>query len=602
MFQNFENQSDGASGAARLKMLRTELAARGLDGFLVPRADAHQGENVAACDERLRWICGFTGSAGLVIVLKDRAALFVDGRYTLQAADQADTESFEIVAIHKTRPEAWLRDAAPEGARIGYDPWLHGKAEIDRIRTALGNTKAELVALEGNPLDACWTDRPPPPAGAVRIHPVDTAGEAAADKRARLATSLKAEGVATAVLSKPDSIAWLLNIRGSDIARSPVALGFAILRDDGLVRLFMDPDKIDGAVHAHLGNGVEVQTPDRLAAEVSQLEGPVLLDTSSCPLWFAERLEAAGTAIHWGDDPCLLPKARKNLSELAGMHAAHLRDGAAMARFLSGLDAALAAGEPLSEIDVAQRLEAERSADRLLQDISFDTISGAGPNGAIVHYRVTTETNRSITPGDILLIDSGGQYLDGTTDVTRTLATGPTSPEQRRHFTLVLKGMIAVSRLRWPAGLKGREIDPFARAALWQAGLDFDHGTGHGVGAYLNVHEGPQNLSRRGDRALEPGMILSNEPGCYVEGAYGIRIENLLIVTEPSVPEGGNRPMLGFETLTWAPIDRRLIEPELLEPSERGWLDAYHAGVLSRIGPALETPVREWLAAACAPL
>ena len=602
MFQSFDTVGGAEGTGARLDAVRGALAEAGVGGLLVPRADAHQGETVAPHDERLAWLTGFTGSAGIAIILPDRAGLFVDGRYLVQARLQVDAGLFEIVPVHVTPPAEWLPGALSGGERIGYDPWLHGRAEIDKIRVAAEAKGAALVALPRNPLDAVWTDQPPPPAGAVRVHPVSIAGEDAAAKRARIGAEVAAQGCKAAVLSMPDSLCWLLNVRGSDLARSPVAQGFGVLHDDGRVDLCMDPDKLGGDVRAHLGNEVAVHPPEALPELVGGLGGPVLLDETSCPLWFAERLEAAGTRLVWGRDPCLLPKARKNAAELGGMRAAHGRDGAVMARFLHWLDTAAAAGETLTEIDIAARLEAMRAATGKLHDLSFDTIAGIGPNAALPHYRVNRGSNRTLRPGDLVLVDSGGQYEDGTTDITRTVATGPVTDEQRRLFTLVLKGMIAISRIRWPAGMRGRDLDPMARSSLWRAGFDYDHGTGHGVGACLNVHEGPASLSRRGEAVLEPGMILSNEPGYYREGAWGIRSENLLGVSEPSVPEGGDRPMLGWETLTWCPIDRRLIAPELLDADERGWLDGYHADVLARIGPQVEGDVRRWLDTACGAL
>ena len=602
MFQNFEPGGGSAESATRVAALRRALGEAGVTGFLVPRADAHQGETVAPHDERLAWLTGFTGSAGIAVVLADRAALFVDGRYSVQARRQADTDVFEIVPLHATPPQDWLEGVLTGGERIGYDPWLHGRAEIEKIRAVASKKGAEVVSLPANPLDAVWTDQPPPAAGAVRVHPVALAGEEASAKRARIGAEIGKAGAKAAVLSLPESLCWLLNIRGSDLARSPVAQGFGIVRADGRVDLAMEPDKIGGEVRAHLGNEVAVHGLDALPGLVAALEGPVLLDENTAPLWFAEKLEAAGTAVVWGRDPVVLPKAHKNAAELEGMRAAHLRDGAVMARFLHWFDTAVAAGERLTEIGIATKLEEMRAATGRLLDISFDTIAGAGPNAALPHYRVNRASNRVLEPGELMLVDSGAQYDDGTTDITRTMATGPASDEQCRHFTLVLKGMIAISRIRWPAGIRGRDLDPLARAALWRAGFDYDHGTGHGVGACLNVHEGPASLSRRGEAVLEPGMILSNEPGYYREGSHGIRIENLLIVTEPSVPKGGERPMLGFETLTWCAIDRRLIEPALLDPDERAWLDAYHAEVLERIGPLVEGDVRDWLRAACAAL
>jgi Xaa-Pro aminopeptidase len=608
MFQSFETHSNPAAVASRIAALRGEFAAQGITGFLVPRADAHQGEIVAPRDERLAWLTGFTGSAGMAVVLADRAALFVDGRYTVQAGQQTDAGVFEVVATHETSAARWLEQALAGGERLGYDPWLHGKTEIDRLTAAAQARRAMLVPVGRNPVDTAWADQPPPPMGAVHVHPEEIAGERTADRRRRIGAAVGEAGADAAVLTQPDSLAWLLNIRGSDLPRSPVALGFAVLRADGTVALYMEPDKIGRAVAAHLGNEVSVAPPRALEAGLAELAGlTVLADRATCPLWIASRLEAAGARLEWGDDPCLKPKALKNAAELAGMRAAQRRDGVAMGRFLHWLDAAVARGEPLTEIGVVKALEGFRAGTGVLKDISFDTICGSGPNGAIVHYRVNRESDRALREGELLLVDSGGQYQDGTTDITRTVAVGTADPAAIRPFTLVLKGMIAISRARWPAGLTGRDLDPLARAALWRAGLDYDHGTGHGVGAYLNVHEGPQRLSRRGgDVALEPGMILSNEPGYYVAGRFGIRTENLLAVTAPEVPEGGDRPMLGFETLTLAPIDRRLIDGDLLGPEDTAWLDAYHARVLAKIGAGLD-PARDgetlaWLARNCAPL
>ncbi|HUF87238.1 MAG TPA: aminopeptidase P family protein [Thermohalobaculum sp.] len=608
MFQTFEVRSDGAVAPGRLAALRARLAARGVDGFLVPRADAHQNEMVAPHDERLAWLTGFSGSAGLAVVLAGRAALFVDGRYTLQAGRQVDGALFEVVPVHETPAAEWLGEHLARGATVGYDPWLHGKTEIDRLAAAATRRGARLVPLEPSPIDEIWRDRPAKPMGAVRIHPERLAGEDTAARRRRIGAAIARDGAEAAVLTRLDSIAWLLNIRGSDLPHSPVALGFAVLRGDGAAELYMEPDRFDGEVRAHLGNEVSIVAPERLGEGLAGLAGKaVLLDREACPLWIAGRLERAGAALRWGEDPCLHPKARKNAAELAGTRAAHRRDGAAMVRFLHWLETATAAGERLSEIDVVRRLEAFRAGTGALTDIAFDTICGAGPNGAIVHYRVTRETDRGLGPGELVLVDSGGQYLDGTTDVTRTVPVGAADPAARRPFTLVLKGMIAISRARWPQGTAGRDLDPLARAALWRAGLDYDHGTGHGVGVYLNVHEGPQRLSRRGGEvALEPGMIVSNEPGYYREGQFGIRIENLLAVTEPGVPEGGERPMLGFETLTLVPIERRLIDSALLGPYDAAWLDAYHARVLAEIGAVLDRDadrdVLAWLRRACAPL
>ena len=608
MFQTFEHHADSSASAARLTALRECIRGQGVDGFLVPRADAHQGETVPAHDQRLAFLTGFTGSAGLAIVLADRAALFVDGRYTLQAAEQIDTGLFEIVPSHEVTAARWLKDALGAGMTLAYDPWLHGKTEIDRLAKAAAKRQARMAPLARNPIDAIWPGQPPKPRGAVRIQPEIFAGESAARRRQRIGAALAENGADAAVLTQPDSLAWLLNIRGDDLPRTPVALGFAILRADGSVALYLEPGRIDGEVAAHLGDQVRVSPPDRLGPGLDGLAGKsVRVDRATCPLWVTARLEAAAARLDWGEDPCLLPKALKNNAELAGTRAAHRRDGAAMARFLHWLETAIEQAEPLTEIDVVTALEGFRAATGKLMDIAFDTICGTGPNGAIVHYRVSRKSNRTLARGDLLLVDSGGQYLDGTTDITRTVPVGPVDETARRPFTLVLKGMIAISRARWPKGVAGRDLDPLARAALWRAGMDYDHGTGHGVGVYLGVHEGPQRLSRRGGGVeLKPGMILSNEPGYYVTGRFGIRIENLVVVTAPEVPAGGDRPMLGFETLTLAPIDRRLTDPDLLDPEEIAWLDTYHTRVLEEIGAELEPQrdrrVIEWLARACAPL
>ncbi len=604
MFQSFEPPIGGAAGADRVRALRARLAYAGLDGMLVPRADAHQGEQVPPSEERLAWLTGFTGSAGLAIVLPKRAALLVDGRYTLQADGQADTSVFEIVPTHETRAADWLRAALGEGQVVGYDPWLHGKAEIDRLETAAEGAGARLAALKLNPIDAIWAERPAPPMGAARAHPEALAGESAAGKCARLAETLAQEHEDAAVLTLPDSIAWLLNIRGADLAHVPVALGFAILHANGRVGLYMPPEKLDGELRTALGNAVSVEPPERFGEGLAALAGRrVRLDEQSCPLWVRDRLASAGATVVWGADPCLLPKARKSEAELAGIRAAHLRDGAALVRFLAWLDGEAVRGATPSEIEIVERLEAFRAADGRLRDISFDTICGSGPNGAIVHYRVNRETDRKLSPGELLLIDSGGQYEDGTTDVTRTVAFGAAPEEARRPYTLVLKGHLAISAAHWPEGLTGRDLDPLARQFLWAAGHDYDHGTGHGVGAYLNVHEGPAGISRRsGTVPLEAGMVLSNEPGYYRAGAFGIRIENLLAVLPATVPQGGDRAMHSFETLTLCPYDRRLIDTALLIPAEIAWVDAYHARLGEALSPALDRAEADWLAAATRPL
>jgi Xaa-Pro aminopeptidase len=602
MFQSFDPPDHRAHGPERLARLRAALRAAAVDGLLVPRADAHQGENVAPGDERLAWLTGFTGSAGLCAALGDRAAVFVDGRYGLQARAQVDASAFEIVSTVETAPEAWLAEALPKGAVLGLDPWLHTASQVEKIEAAARKAGARLRLLDANPVDAIWNDRPPPPTGRIAPHPEALAGESAASKRARIGAAIAAEGAEAAVLTLPDSVAWLLNIRGADVPRTPAPLAFALLGADGRVSLFASADKIDAETRAHLGPEVTVAAPEGFGAALEALAGrAVMVDRDSAPAQVGLRLEAAGARVVARRDPCILPKATKTEAELDGARAAHRRDGAAMARFLRWLAEAAPSGA-LTEIAVVQRLEAFRRETGALRDISFDTICGAGPNGAIVHYRVTRASDRAVRPGELLLVDSGGQYPDGTTDVTRSLAVGSPEPEARRLFTLVLKGMIAVTLARFPARTAGRELDPLARAALWRAGYDYDHGTGHGVGSYLGVHEGPQSVSKRGAEPLQPGMIVSNEPGCYLEGRFGIRIENLVIVTPPAPVEGGPRPMMGFETLTLVPIDRALIDPALLDPAERAWLDAYHARVLGEIGPLVDAETAAWLARACAPL
>ena len=600
-FQSFTTASRPHDGPPRLARLRTALAETGITGFVVPRSDAHQGEYVAACDARLAWLTGFTGSAGFAIVLPDVAGVFVDGRYRVQVRAEVDTAAFTPVNWPEVKPGDWLRDHLPGGGVIGFDPWLHTAEEIARLESALEGSGIRLTPID-NPIDAIWADRPAPPQGAVRVHPLDLAGVSAAQKLADLAGALRADGHRAVVLTLPDSICWLLNIRGSDIAHNPVVHAFAIVGDDARVTLFIDPAKLNVEVRQHLGS-VTLARPEAFLPALAALSGPVRIDRTTAPLAVHRALAKAGIVTQWGGDPCLLPKARKNDAELAGSRAAHLRDASAMIEFLAWFDRKAPKGK-LTEIDLVRHLESCRLATGQLRDISFETIAGAGPNGAIVHYRVSEDSNRPITPGDIVLIDSGGQYADGTTDITRTLATGPVPPEARAAATRVLQGMIAISLTRWPVGLAGSHLDALARAPLWRAGQDYDHGTGHGVGAYLSVHEGPQRLSRLSDVALEPGMILSNEPGYYREGAFGIRIENLVVVAKaPPLPGGDDgRAMLCFDTLTHVPIDRRLIDVDLLSRDEIAWIDAYHARVLALIGDTVSDAACKWLHDACAPL
>ena len=496
----------------------------------------------------------------------------------------------------------WLPEAAGDGAVVGFDPWLHAEAPIAALRGKLAAAGLTLRPTDTNLIDDVWEDRPPPPAAAIRPHSDDYAGESAISKRARIGRDIEKAGAEAAVLTLPDSIAWLFNIRGADIPRNPVPLTFAILRADGRATLFARPGQVDDALRDHLGP--DVATLERSAFEeaLRQFSGArVLLDRNSSPLAVATILEEAGAEVVWGQDPCVMPKAIKNEVEQQGARDAHLRDGAVMCRFLAWLDREAPSGE-LTEISIAKRLEEERRATNALMDISFDTISGAGPDAALCHYRVTRDTDRGLNVGELMLVDSGGQYLDGTTDITRTITVGEPPEGAARAFTLVLKGMIQVSLARFPDGTTGRDLDTMARMALWRAGMDFDHGTGHGIGSYLCVHEGPQSLSRRGHVALRPGMMCSNEPGYYREGAFGIRIENLVIVTEPERPEGGDRAMMALETVTLCPIDRRLIVAEMLTAEERDWLNAYHARVRAEIWPQLDEVDGAWLEEACAPV
>ncbi len=593
MFQTFEDSADPSQGPARLAALRAELHDMHLSGFLVPRADAHQGEYVAACDARLQWLTGFTGSAGFCVVLPEVAGIFIDGRYRTQVKAQVDLGVFTPVPWPEVKPGPWIRGQL-EGGEVGYDPWLHTAQEIAELETALEGSGVTLRPV-GNIIDRLWRDRPGPPTGRVFVHPDGLAGAAHADKRARLAAELREKGEAAAVVTLPDSLCWLLNIRGADVPRNPVVQGFAILHADATVDLFVAPEKLDDAVRAHLGPEVRLHPPGAFPDGLRGLAGRVRVDRATAPVVVAENV--AGKV--WGDDPCRLPKACKTAAEIAGARAAHLRDGAAMVEFLCWLDAQ----QGLTEIAVVRALEGFRRATNALHDISFDTICGAGAHAAIMHYRVTEATDAPVTPG-LLLVDSGGQYVDGTTDITRTVAVGEVGAEERTCFTRVLQGMIAISRARFPKGVAGCHIDALARAPLWMAGQDFDHGTGHGVGAFLSVHEGPQRISRLSDVPLQPGMILSNEPGYYREGAFGIRIENLVVVEEaPALPGGdAHRAQLGFETLTLCPIDRRLVVAAMLSPGERDWLNAYHARVLAEVGPRVPEAARDWLTAACAPI
>ena len=590
--------------AARVSALRAELARRGVHGFLIPRADEHQGEYVPARARRLTWLAGFTGSAGLAVVLPDMAAIFVDGRYTLQAAAEVDGAVFVRRHFIDEPPAGWIATALKSGQVLGYDPWLHTVGEIERLRAAAEQAGGSLKALDGNPVDAIWRDQPPPPLAPVVPHAIRFAGETAEAKRRSVAEGLAREKIDAAVITSPDSIAWLLNIRGGDVPHTPLPLSFALIANDGTVELFIDRRKLAPVVFPHLGNGVSVRASAEFGPALDALGAGhrrVQADPAIASAWIFERLQSAGAQIHKGADPCLVPKASKNATELEGTRAAHRRDGAALARFFAWLAREAPKGT-LREIAASDRLEAFRRQGENFRDLSFDTISGAGSNGAIVHYHATPKTEKTLEPGTLYLVDSGGQYLDGTTDVTRTMAIGAPSAEMRDRFTRVLKGHIALAMCRFPKGTTGSQLDALARHALWQVGLDFDHGTGHGVGSYLNVHEGPHRISKiPNTQPLLPGMIVSDEPGYYKTGAYGIRIENLVVVT-PSPLADAERELLGFETLTLAPIDRNLVEPTLMTRDEIVWLDAYHARVRREIGPLVDAQTRTWLEAATVPL
>lgn len=587
----------------RLRLLRLELRRLGVDGFFLPRTDEHGSEYLPAAAERVAWLTGFTGSAGQVVVLAEKAAVFSDGRYTVQLDRQVDPAWFERCRLAETTPAAWLEKNLPEGAALGIDPFLLSGREHAALERAVASRGGRLVSLDANPVDSVWTTRPPAPVAPLRLHEERFAGESSASKRARIGARIAERGAGWLLVTAADSVAWLLNVRGSDIPFNPLTLSFALLDSDGACRLFVDPRKVPPGTS--LGNAVSIEPAAGFLAALDELGAAgarVLVDPGEAHQGYLERLRDAGAVLVEADNPCLLAKACKNPVEIAGAVAAQRRDGAAMVRFLAWLDAQPLDG-PVDEIAAADRLEAERAKDPLFRGLSFPTISAHGPNAALPHYRTAPETGRKLSGGTVYLVDSGAQYLDATTDITRTVARGEPSAEVRARFTLVLKGHIAVARAVFPEGSSGAQLDTLARQALWRHGLDFDHGTGHGVGSYLCVHEGPQRISKLGQTPLRPGMIVSNEPGFYKPEAYGIRIENLLVVEPRETPEGGDRKLLGFRNLTLCPIDRRLVEPDLLSLEERAWLDAYHAMVLESLTPLLAAETdRAWLAAACARL
>ncbi len=597
MFQSFDDLSDPSCGAPRAALLRAELARLGLDGFLIPRADAHQGEYVPPNDCRLQWLTGFTGSAGVAAILGDKAAIFVDGRYTIQVRDQVDLEVFAAQHLINEPVSDWLKENLLPGQKLGIDAMLHTVREVRRLRSVCEEAGAELVTLNENPVDAVWEDRPAAPVGQVSLYPLELAGKASGDKIAEIQAVLKEKKADACVLTQPDSIAWLFNIRGSDVEHTPLPLSFATVPSSGKPSLFIDGRKLSNSVRDALSELTDLAEPSTFKTGLSDLGksgAKVMIDPALAGIGIADAVTEAGGSLIEAQDPVLLPKAVKNETELQGARNAHLRDAAAYVNFLCWFDEEAPKGG-LDEIQVAQKLEDFRRETGVLKDISFDTISAAASNGAICHYRVSRSSNLKVPVGKPFLIDSGGQYEDGTTDITRTLAVGDVSDEMKRHFTLVLKGHIAISTARFPEGTSGAQLDTLARIDLWKAGLDFDHGTGHGVGAYLGVHEGPQRIAKTGTVPLKPGMILSNEPGYYPAGEYGIRIENLEIVTEARDIPGGERPMLGFETITLVPMDLRLVDASLLTRAERDWLNRYHARVREEIGPLVGAKERVWL-------
>jgi Xaa-Pro aminopeptidase len=609
MFQKFDVLSSPDQAAARLARLRSNFEAWGVDAVAVPRSDEYLGEYVPASAERLAWLTGFTGSAGLALVLTDSADIFVDGRYAAQARAQTDPTVFGYQDLIATPLSAYVEQEGPKNLRLGIDPWTWPTAATERLETALAKIGGSLVMLDANPVDAIWEDRPHPPLGPVTIQPLDYAGRPATDKLETIARAVRDAGADAVVLADPSSVAWAFNIRGADLPSTPHPLSRAIIPANGRPRLFIDKRKAGIETEAYLTQLADLSPPSQFDDALTSMAtgaGAIMVDPEVASHAIPMRIEAAGGTVLTAADPARIPRAVKNPVEIAASARVHRQDGVAMVRFLAWLDTQQPGS--LDEIGAAQRLEQFRretgeALQMPLKALSFDTISGAGPNAAVMHYRVNTQTNRRVEPGEMLLIDSGGQYVAGTTDITRTIAVGDVPEEQKRFFTLVLKGMISISELRFPTGTRGMDIDAFARIALWKAGADFAHGTGHGVGSYLSVHEGPQSISRRGSQELLPGMILSNEPGYYRDGAFGIRIENLVVVHPPRDIDGGDKPMLGFDTLTLCPIDTRLILKSLLDPAEIDWLNAYHARVRDELSPLLGgDPAQAWLEAATAPV
>lgn len=601
--QTYEKQGGPEFGQRALPKLRQRLAELGLDGIFVPHEDEWQNEYLPASHDRLLYVTGFTGSAGAAIIMRESAHIFVDGRYTIQVRVQVDKNLFEYHSLVDFPPNEWLRTMAKKGAKIGYDPRLITPNTLNALKDGARENGVELISLNTNPIDEIWTDRPPIPKAIIAPHEDIYSGENSASKRGKIAEMLLENNLDCVVLTSPPSLAWAFNIRGGDVSRSPLPLGSAIINNNGTASLFVDKDKVTPSLISHLGNGVSIIDSAEFETTLSNMkECKVMLDSKLSSAKVFELLEAANAQIQDAPDPTALPRATKNRVEIDGSIKAHIRDGVAMAKFLHWFDNTAPNGG-LTEIDAAKALEGFRQQAPELVDLSFDSISGAGPNGAICHYKVSEESNLPILPNSLFLIDSGGQYKDGTTDITRTIGVGETSHEMKDRFTRVLKGHIALSRIKFPAGTAGPMLDTLARMHLWEVGLDYDHGTGHGVGSYLGVHEGPHRIAKvQNNVAMQTGMIVSNEPGYYKDGEYGIRIENLQYVTEPQAINGGERKMHSFETLTLAPIDRRLILVDLLSPQELEWLNNYHSKVAKTIGPYLQGEDRDWLIAACQPL
>ena len=588
-----------------LETLRLELQRLELTGFIVPHADEYQNEYLPACAERVAWLTGFTGSAGTAVVLAKEAAIFVDGRYTLQVEDQVDKQDFAFNHSEEQPPASWLEQHANASDRIGYDPWLHTPKDLERYQKACERAGAQLVACTLNPIDQVWHTRPSLPMGVIKPHLLEFSGKSSQEKREDLAKGLRENGMDAAIIGAPDSIAWMLNIRGSDVSHTPLPLCQAVLYATGHVAVFVDSQKVSPGLASHLGPDVSMEPPEAFEEALKQLgqQGQsVLCDPMKTNTWIFSTLTKNGAKIIHGDDPCALPKACKNAIEIQGAYAAHERDGAAVCRFLAWLDRETSSGQ-VTELQAASYLDDCRKQQALWEDASFPTISGAGSNGAIVHYHSTPETNRRLEPGTLYLVDSGGQYLDGTTDITRTVAVGPPSEEHRDRYTRVLKGHIALATAKFPEGTTGSQLDALARAPLWAMGLDYDHGTGHGVGSFLGVHEGPQRISKSANGvALRPGMIVSNEPGYYKTGAYGIRLENLVVVVEAEKMEQATRPFLAFNTLTVAPFDWRLIAAHILSSQERDWVNTYHVRVWRCLGTTVDAETRAWLQQATKPI